>query len=226
MCFLPQITKQKRCGNVHQKRIIEKNITSHLKFFHKVLIKGWPLLKFCAAGKKPAEDTAAVLPKGQGHSTADERLPSWADGPFSLGSISMKSFKLVSKISMILISELIRKWLHRCVSNHWPTPADAALLRYLSSWVPWLCLQHSSFLETMRPQIQRPNLVLLSKLLHLTVCLFIFDHSQVSNKYLNPSFRICNQVNPRWSLHRNRLDKGSHIVMVYDLVIANVSVYR
>lgn len=176
MSFLLQITKQKRCGNVHQKRIIEKNVTSHLKFLHTVLIKGWPLLQFCAAGKKPSGNTAAVLPKGQGHSTADERLPSWADRPFSLGSISMESFKLAS-IYMILISEPVRKWLHRCVSNHWPTPADAALLRYLSSWVPWLCIQHSSFVETMylRPQIQSPNLVLLSKLLHLIESYCLLD---------------------------------------------------
>lgn len=197
MSFLLQITKQKRCGTVHQKRIIEENITSHLKFFHKVQIKGWPPLQLCAAGRTPSENTAAVRPKGQGHSTADEQLPSWANGPFSLGSISMESFKLAS-LSMILISEPTRKWLHRCVSNHWPTPADAALLRYLSSWVLWLCI-----LETVRPQIQSPNLVLLSKTTS--------SHRILLFAWL---FLVTSRVNPRWSLCRNHLDKGSHIVIV------------
>lgn len=138
MSFLPQITKQKRCGTVHQKRIIEENIPSHLKFFHKVQIKGWPPLQLCAAGKTPSENTAAVRPKGQGHSTADEQLPSWADGPFSLGSISMEPFKLAS-LSMILISEPTRMCLKPLANSSGCSTFEVSL--FLSPLIvyPWNC---------------------------------------------------------------------------------------
>ena len=175
MSFLLQITKQKRWGNVHQKRIIEENITSHLKFFHEVQIKGSPHLQLCAAERRPLKtQQLSILKDRVTVLQINGSLPE-PTGPLVWAASVWSLFKLAS-LSMILISEPTRKWLHRCVSNHWPTPADAVLLRYLSSWVPWLCSQHSSFLETVRPQIQSPNLVLLSKLLHLIDSYCLLDY--------------------------------------------------